>query len=359
MPGTSSCSSSGGGCSNWLWGQGAGSVAGRAVRLQRVGGGVRLVCRAGGDGDAGGKEESQVLDKPAAGSSKVSLVSEDGRRELGIEQLLEDRGEWHVGKGLRGEEEAEATGQEAGNDTPSESGGGASAVGGTLVGVALLAATLGGVSTLGFVYKDQINAQLLQFSDFLDGYGAAGYGLFVVGYTALEVLAVPAIPLTMSAGLVFGSVTGTVLVSLAGTVAATISFLLARYLIRDRILEMAKGNKKFLAIDKAIGKDGFKIVTLLRLSPLLPFALGNYLYGLTSVELGPYVLGSWLGMLPGTWAYVSAGALGKALIQQEEMEGVLPEGPEKAVVLALGLLATVGAAVYVNKVAKEALKDVN
>ena len=73
--------------------------------------------------------------------------------------------------------------------------------------------------------------------------------------------------------------------------AATVAFLIARYLARDRILKLAKDNKKFLAIDKAIGADGFRVVTLLRLSPLLPFSLGNYLYGLTSVQLGPYVLG--------------------------------------------------------------------
>lgn len=74
-------------------------------------------------------------------------------------------------------------------------------------------------------------------------------------------------------------------------VAATVAFLIARYFARDRILKLVEGNKKFLAIDKAIGENGFRVVTLLRLSPLLPFSLGNYLYGLTSVKLIPYVLG--------------------------------------------------------------------
>lgn len=73
----------------------------------------------------------------------------------------------------------------------------------------------------------------------------------------------------------------------------------------SQIQELAKGNAKFAAVDKAIGKQSLKVVTLLRLSPLLPLALSNYLYGLTSVDLGSYVLGSWLGMLPGTIAYVT------------------------------------------------------
>lgn len=80
-------------------------------------------------------------------------------------------------------------------------------------------------------------------------------------------------------------------VILSFQVAASIAFLIARYFARERILKLVEGNKKFLAIDKAIGENGFKVVTLLRLSPLLPFSLGNYLYGLTSVKFVPYVLG--------------------------------------------------------------------
>ena len=76
-----------------------------------------------------------------------------------------------------------------------------------------------------------------------------------------------------------------------------------------QVLELAQGNKQFKVIDKAIGKQGFKVVTLLRLSPLLPLALSNYFYGLTSVDLPSYVTASWLGMLPGTIAYVTAGRL--------------------------------------------------
>ena len=67
-----------------------------------------------------------------------------------------------------------------------------------------------------------------------------------------------------------------------------------------------------------IGRDGFRVVLLLRLSPLLPFALSNYLYGLTSVPLSDYALGSFLGMIPGTVAYVAAGTVGKKLLLTPE-----------------------------------------
>nr|XP_043614425.1 TVP38/TMEM64 family membrane protein slr0305 [Erigeron canadensis] len=241
------------------------------------------------------------------------------------------------------------------NDDENENG---NAIKGTIVAGLLLIGVVGGFGTVGYIYRDQINAFLIQFSSFIEGYGPAGYALFVAVYAGLEVLAIPAIPLTMSAGLLFGSVTGTILVSISGTVAASVAFLIARYFARDRILKMVEGNKKFLAIDKAIGENGFRVVTLLRLSPLLPFSLGNYLYGLTSVKFVPYVLGSWLGMLPGTWAYVSAGAFGRAIIQEESELG-LTGGTNQLLTLGVGLLATALAASYVTRLAKDAMKDID
>ncbi|KAF5936800.1 hypothetical protein HYC85_024306 [Camellia sinensis] len=245
------------------------------------------------------------------------------------------------------------------NDGDEEEEGGLeaeTAIKGTLLAGFLLVGVVGGFVTVGFIYKDQINAFLTQFSGFIEGYGPAGYALFIVVYAGLEILAIPAIPLTMSAGLLFGSITGTIIVSISGTVAASVAFLIARYFARDRILKLVEGNKKFLAIDKAIGENGFGVVTFLRLSPLLPFSIGNYLYGLTSVKFVPYVLGSWLGMLPGTWAYVSAGAFGRAMIQEESGVG-LSGGNNQLLTLGLGLLATALAATYVTKLAKDAVKD--
>lgn len=136
------------------------------------------------------------------------------------------------------------------------------------------------------------------------------YGLF---YFALELVAVPAIPLTLGSGYLFGVPEGTAVVSLASTVAAAAAFLISRYGLRDYIERRAQRYPRFRAMDRAIGREGFKFVFLLRLSPLLPFSISNYLYGLTSVGLPEFVLGSWLGMLPGTIAYVSAGAALSAL----------------------------------------------
>ncbi|KAG2493096.1 hypothetical protein HYH03_008759 [Edaphochlamys debaryana] len=200
--------------------------------------------------------------------------------------------------------------------------------------------------------KDSIKAFLEFFIEAVDTWGPWGYAAYAGVYMALEVLAVPAIPLTMTAGVIFGPIPGTLITSLSGTAAATVAFLIARYAARDKVMRWARRNTKFAAIDKAIAKDGFKFVTLLRLSPLLPLAASNYLYGLTSVDLRSYVAGSFLGMLPGTYAYVTAGHLGKAALV--EGEGSL--GVESWQVV-LGLGVTLLAIGYVGRLAKTAIEE--
>lgn len=178
------------------------------------------------------------------------------------------------------------------------------------VGLGAIMAAIG----LSAYFKEDITSFLNAFTTQVKDMGVSGYFAFAGLYIVLETLAVPATPLTLTAGYLFGQVPGTLIVSGASSMAALVAFLIARYAVRDKVLDMAADNKQFTAIDKAIKKDGFKFVFLLRLSPLLPFAASNYLYGLTSVETGPYLVASFLGMLPGTWAYVSAGSVGRDIL---------------------------------------------
>ncbi|PSC74471.1 transmembrane 64-like [Micractinium conductrix] len=215
---------------------------------------------------------------------------------------------------------------------------------------------VGGLTVLvagGVLFREQISAFVNYFITLVDDLGPLGYAAFAVIYFLLEVLAFPALPITMAAGAIFGAVPGTVVVSVAATAASTAAFLIARYAARDRVLQYAAANPKFAAIDKAIGIHGFKVVVLLRLSPLLPLAASNYLYGLTSVDTASYVLGSWLGMLPGTFAYVAAGAAGQQLLQS----GSGLDAPQWwQVGAALGISGvTLG---YVGKLATKAVADV-
>src|SRR5687767_15754179 len=162
---------------------------------------------------------------------------------------------------------------------------------------------------------------LAAFQGWVAGRGAWGGVVYGAAYVLAAILFVPGSLLTIGAGLLFGLLWGTVIVSIASTAAAALAFLIARHVARQRIAEMAGRNPTFGAIDRAVRDKGWRIVALLRLSPLIPFSLSNYLYGLTPVAFGPYVLASWIAMLPATVLYVYLGAAGRAAAGASRGEG--------------------------------------
>jgi uncharacterized membrane protein YdjX (TVP38/TMEM64 family) len=190
---------------------------------------------------------------------------------------------------------------------------------------------------------------LKSFETWVNGMGAAGMVLYGVVYVAAVLLFVPGIVLTLGAGFLFGLGRGIVLVSVASTIAAALAFVIARYFARGAVERLVGKNPKFGAIDRAIGKEGWKVVALLRLSPLVPFSLSNYLYGLTSVRLWPYVATSWAAMLPATVLYVALGAAGRRIGEKA------PRSPWEWALLAAGLAATAAVTVLLTRRARREL----
>jgi len=135
--------------------------------------------------------------------------------------------------------------------------------------------------------------------EFIASAGDAGPAYFVLAYIIATVALLPASVLTLAAGYLYGPAYGTAIVSLASTSAAAAAFLISRYLARPLVEGYMSKTPKFALIQKAISAEGVRIVFLLRLSPLIPFNISNYLYGLTRVPFAPYVAASWAGMLPG------------------------------------------------------------
>mmetsp|Transcript_58131 Transcript_58131/g.65062 ORF Transcript_58131/g.65062 Transcript_58131/m.65062 type:complete len:416 (+) Transcript_58131:203-1450(+) len=154
-----------------------------------------------------------------------------------------------------------------------------------------------------------------------DSMGELGIVYFGIAYCIAEILAIPAIPLTASAGYLFGPVQGTGIVLLSASIAAAISFTIGRTLLRDYVENLLKDYPKFAKLDRAIGREGFKLMLLLRLSPIFPFALSNYLYGASSINFTAFFGGTLLGFAPGTIAYVYTGYVGKALTMTVEEGG--------------------------------------
>jgi uncharacterized membrane protein YdjX (TVP38/TMEM64 family) len=185
--------------------------------------------------------------------------------------------------------------------------------------------------------------------------GMWGPLVFAVLYVAVSLLLLPAWALTVAAGALFGLALGTPLVSLASTTAAGLAFLITRYLARQRLRDKSQHYPRFDAIDRAVGASGWKIVALLRLSPAVPFTLQNYLYGLTGIRFWPYVLTSWLAMLPGTFLYIYLGHIGRAGV--EAASGERSRTPGEWAMLAVGLLATVAVTVYITRLSRQALRQ--
>lgn len=158
-----------------------------------------------------------------------------------------------------------------------------------------------------------LRGSLISFLEWVQGIGPWGAVLFAAVYVPAAVLFVPGSLLTLGAGFVFGLAKGTVI-------------------------------------------EGFKIVLLTRLSPVFPFNLLNYAYGLTSVPFRTYVLASWIGMLPGTIMYVYLGSAANSLATL--LSGETPRSAGRQILFALGLAATVAVTIIVTRRARRALDEI-
>ncbi|MFQ4143006.1 TVP38/TMEM64 family protein [Chlorogloeopsis sp. ULAP02] len=189
----------------------------------------------------------------------------------------------------------------------------------------------------------------------IESLGAVGAIAFIALYIIATVAFLPGSILTLGAGVVFGVVWGSVYVFIGATLGATAAFLVGRYLARGWVAKKIADHKKFAAIDRAVGTEGFKIVLLTRLSPVFPFNLLNYAFGITGVSLKDYFIGS-VGMIPGTIMYVYIGSLAGnlAMIGTETQ----PTNPTvQWAIRILGFIATVAVTIYVTRVARKALEQ--
>ncbi len=192
-----------------------------------------------------------------------------------------------------------------------------------------------------------------RFAEWVGGLGVWGPVVFILGYALATVAFIPGSLLTLAAGAIFGLARGTGFVLVGATLGASAAFLVGRYVARRAVERRLAGRPRFRAIDQAVGREGLKIVTLLRLSPVFPFNLLNYALGLTRVRFRDYLIAC-LAMLPGTFLYVYYGkALGSlaAVAAGAEVE----RGVGYWLVLGAGLVATVVVTLFITRIARRTL----
>ena len=207
-----------------------------------------------------------------------------------------------------------------------------------------------------FRYSD-LSSKLRDVLAWSENLGWIGSVAYILIYIAACVFLLPGSVLTLGAGVVFGVVKGSVIVSIASTLGATIAFLTGRYIARSWVVRQIEKRPFFRAIDEAISAEGWKIVLLTRLSPVFPFSLMNYALGLTPVKVKDYVLASWIGMLPGTVMYVYIGSLAGSLASLGGAAAGRQRSTGEWALYGMGLLATLLVTVYVTRIAKRALSQ--
>lgn len=202
----------------------------------------------------------------------------------------------------------------------------------------------------------QLGSYVVGFAQWVEGLRRWGPIAFIFGYALATVAFVPGSLLTLAAGAVFGLLRGALYVLIGATLGSSAAFLIARYAARRWVEKRVSRDPRFAAVDRAIGREGGKIVLLLRLSPVFPYNLLNYALGLTRVRFVDYLIAS-VGMIPGIFLYVYTGRIVgdvAALAAGVEVERRTGD----YVLLIAGLIATVLVTWYVTRVARRALREV-
>lgn len=186
----------------------------------------------------------------------------------------------------------------------------------------------------------------------------AGLGIwapvaYALTYGLAVTLFVPGSALSLAAGVLFGLWLGTAVVWIGANIAIVLSFLIARYAVRSRVETMASTRPRFAAVDRAIGEQGWKIVALMRLSPVFPFGLQNYLFGVTAIRFLPCFLASAAFILPGTFLYVYLGFAGGEAAAA--IDGANGTDTLRLVWQLAGLLATAIVTVGIARIAARAV----
>jgi uncharacterized membrane protein YdjX (TVP38/TMEM64 family) len=186
-----------------------------------------------------------------------------------------------------------------------------------------------------------VGSWIYAFRGWIEGFGAWGIAVFVLTYLLATIAMLPCAPLTVIGGLAWG-VWAFPLVIATALVGASLAFEIGRYLAQDKVRAWAATRPRGAAMIEAVSEQGWKVVLLLRLSPVVPFNVQNYLFGITSIGFAPYALATAVGILPGASLFLSIGAFG---------HGAEDAGSRTVnwALFGVGLAATVAAAVLVTR----------
>lgn len=185
--------------------------------------------------------------------------------------------------------------------------------------------------------------------------GSLGPVLLIAIYVPAAVLLIPGSWLTLGAGFIFGPWLGTAVASAGSVLGACAAFALGRTVARSLVERQIMRRPTFKALDAAVGQEGFKIVFLTRLSPMLPFGVLNYLFSISQVKFRAFFIATWVGMLPASCMYAYFGSAAQSILGVYEEDQ--STNSTKRIFFVIGLVATVVVTVVVTRVARRALRE--
>lgn len=213
---------------------------------------------------------------------------------------------------------------------------------------------LAAASVIGFValllawFLLPVQEWLQGFSEWAQGLGTVGVVLVSIAYVLCTILLVPGVPLTLAVAVAYGW-WSLLICFFGGMLAALISFLISRYLARNRVKRFIEQHPTFKAVDTVAHEESFKTILLSRLTPVTPFAVENYAFGVTGVRLGSFLLATAIGIVPGTVQNVWIGVIGRTAAQGGA-------GAANWILLTIGLAATVILTVWMTREAKKRMR---
>lgn len=207
-----------------------------------------------------------------------------------------------------------------------------------------------------FIPGSPLEDALLDFLEWLESLPKwQGILMLTLVETVCTVLILPATPLNLASGFLFGVWWGS-LISVSSTdIASVISFFIGRYVARGWAEKEIEKRPKFKAVDAAVEKQGMWIIILVRFSPVFPFGLCNYLFGLTKVSFIKYWIATTIGLLPYTVAYTYLGSLMRQLTDIFNDDST--DSTQQIIFLSIGGGATLMTIVVVAWITRRALKS--
>ena len=204
------------------------------------------------------------------------------------------------------------------------------------------------------LFGRQAAAFLPAFAVWVQSLGAGGPVAFIAAYGIAAVLVLPCVLLTLAAGALWGVGRGVVYAMTGAVLGAALAFLAARYLVRRFVQAYVDRHSRLAAIDRAVEAEGFRLMFLLRLSPIVPYTLLNYVLGVSRVRFGDFI-GALAGMLPAVVMYVYAGkVIGD--VASIATGAAPPRGAAYYTLIGVGLGATILASILIARAAARAVQ---